>query len=124
MSVPDVSIQAQVLNRMTDLQADLGQSFLFVSHAMAVVERVSHHVAIMHLGRIVEVGPRPAIFEDPRHPWARSPMAAVPVADPRQRRLCEDPGFTPVPSPVSAVGQAQTRKAYRTVAPRHAVLVA
>jgi glutathione transport system ATP-binding protein len=82
----DVSVQAQVLNLMMELQADLGLSFLFISHDMAVVERVSHDVGVMYLGRIVEMGPRQAVFENPQHPYTRALMKAVPVADPRQRK--------------------------------------
>jgi len=75
-------VQAQVLNLMMELQADLGISILFISHDMAVVERVSHHVGVMYLGRIVELGTRQAIFENPQHPYTQSLLSAVPVADP------------------------------------------
>jgi peptide/nickel transport system ATP-binding protein/glutathione transport system ATP-binding protein len=122
VSALDVSVQAQVLNLMMDLQADLGLSFLFISHDMAVVERVSHQVAVMYLGRIVEIGPRAAIFEDPRHAYTRSLMSAVPVADPRRRRLKEDLGFKPIASPVFPVGHEPPAPVYDTVAPGHLVL--
>ena len=86
VSALDVSIRAQVLNLMMELQKELGLSYLFISHDMAVVERVSHRVAVMFLGEIVEIGPRDAIISNPVHPYTRRLIASVPIADPRQRR--------------------------------------
>jgi ABC-type oligopeptide transport system ATPase subunit len=103
VSALDVSIQAQVINLMMDLQSEMGLSFLFISHDLAVVERVSHRVAVMYLGQIVELGPRAAIFENPQHSYTRRLLDAVPVADPRVRR--DRPLMTDeIPSPVWAPG--------------------
>ncbi|MBY6154236.1 ABC transporter ATP-binding protein [Vannielia litorea] len=122
VSALDVSIQAQVLNLLIELQAELGISLLFISHDMAVVERVSHQVGVMYLGRIVEIGPRAAIFEDPQHPYTRDLMKAVPVADPRQRKSERDLNFKPIPSPVFPVGHEPAPSVYDEVAPGHYVL--
>ncbi|WP_243612322.1 ABC transporter ATP-binding protein [Shimia aestuarii] len=122
VSALDVSVQAQVLNLMMELQAELGLSYLFISHDMAVVERVSHYVGVMYLGRIVEIGPRRAVFEDPQHPYTRALMKAVPVADPRQRKSERDLNFKPIPSPIHPVGYEAAPSEYREVSPGHKIL--
>ena len=120
VSALDVSIQAQVINLMMELQADMGLSYLFISHDLAVVERVSHRVAVMYLGQIVELGSRADIFEDPRHSYTKRLLDAVPIADPRQRR--ERPLITDeIPSPVWAPGTAPTRVTHVEVSPGHFV---
>ena len=81
VSALDVSIQAQVINLMMELQSELGLSYLFISHDLAVVERMSHRVAVMYLGQIVEIGPRSAIFENPQHSYTQRLLDAVPIAD-------------------------------------------
>ncbi|MEO1153636.1 MAG: ABC transporter ATP-binding protein [Pseudomonadota bacterium] len=122
VSALDVSVQAQVLNLIMALQAELGISILFISHDMAVVERVSHNVGVMYLGRIVELGSRQQIFEDPRHDYTRSLMKAVPIADPRKRKSEKDLNFKPIPSPIFPVDYKPAPSVYDEVAPGHLVL--
>lgn len=120
VSALDVSIQAQVINLMMELQSEMGLSFLFISHDLAVVERVSHRVAVMYLGQIVELGPRRAIFENPSHSYTKRLLDAVPIADPRGRR--ERPLITgEIPSPVWAPGTAPEKVEFVEVEPGHLV---
>ena len=107
---------------MMELQAELGLSFLFISHDMAVVERVSHYVGVMYLGRIVEMGPRARVFENPQHAYTQALMSAVPIADPRQRKDEKDLNFKPIPSPIHPIGHVPEPSEYNEVEPGHFVL--
>ncbi|WP_394373612.1 dipeptide ABC transporter ATP-binding protein [Ralstonia chuxiongensis] len=121
VSALDVSIQAQIVNLMLDLQKEFGVAFLFISHDMAVVERISHRVAVMYLGQIVEIGPRRAIFENPQHPYTKKLMSAVPIADPARSHLKRELSTHEIPSPIRAIGDMPVVQPLVQVAPDHFV---
>ena len=120
VSALDVSIQAQILNLLMDLQKDRGLSYLFITHDMAVVEKVSHRVAVLYLGQIVELGTRRQIFESPQHAYTRKLLAAVPVAEPG-RHIDTSLIEGEIPSPVRRVGNEPAIIPLVEFAPGHRV---
>ncbi len=117
----DVSIRAQIINLLMELQERLGVAYLFISHDMAVVERISHRVAVMYLGQIVEIGSRQDIFENPQHPYTRRLLSAVPIADPNMRRRDRELITGEVPSPTRRVGDEPIVAKLAAISPTHFV---
>lgn len=120
LSALDVSIQAQIINLFMDLQAERGLAYLFISHDMAVVEKMSHRVAVLYLGQIMEMGSRAQVFETPQHDYTRRLLSAVPVADPtveRNTALIEGE----IPNPVRRVGDEPAILAHEEIKPGHFV---
>ncbi|MEB2843717.1 dipeptide ABC transporter ATP-binding protein [Rhizobiales bacterium RZME27] len=121
VSALDVSIKAQVCNLLLDLQQNLDIAFLFISHDMAVVERVSHRVAVMYLGEIVEIGPRASVFGNPQHPYTKKLISAVPVPDPARRGVRRGISNDELKSPVRGMDYQPPVREYREVSEGHLV---
>lgn len=121
VSALDVSVKAQVSNLLLDLQEKRGLAYLFISHDMAVVERMSHRVAVMFLGEIVEIGPRAAIFDNPQHAYTQRLISAVPIPDPSRRGQTPPPLTEEIKSPVRPFDYVAPKRTYREVSPGHFV---
>ncbi|SES40892.1 ABC transporter ATP-binding protein [Rhizobium sp. NFR03] len=120
LSALDVSIQAQIINLFMDLQSERGLAYLFISHDMAVVEKISHRVAVLYLGQIVELGTRRQVFETPQHDYTRRLLSAVPVADPTVARRSEMIEGE-IPNPVRRVGDEPAVLLHDEIHPGHFV---
>ena len=121
VSALDVSIQAQVLDLLQDIQNDTGVAYLFISHDMAVVEQISHRIAVMYMGRIVEMGTRAQILENPQHDYTRRLLAAVPLPDPTKAKRSYVPFAGELPSPVHNLEYAPSVLTYLDLGDGHFV---
>ncbi len=119
VSALDVSIQAQVVNLLIDLQSEFNFSYLFISHDMSVVERISHRVAVMYLGKIVEIGKRSEIFGNPQHDYTKKLLAAVPIADPDKRKSTIILNSDEIPSPMKPFGYVSPKSQMAKVSDTH-----
>ena len=119
VSALDVTIKMDVLNLFLDLQEEFNLSYLFISHDIAVIERVAHRIAVMYMGRIVEIGPCHAVLADPRHPYTQRLLSSIPIADPRRARSRSPIISGEVKSPIRPVGWTAPKLHYVEVSPNH-----
>ena len=117
----DVSVRAQIINLLLALQKEFRIAFLFISHDMAVIERVCHRVAVMYLGQIVELGSRRDVFENPLHPYTKRLMSAVPIPDPSRRTMSHTLLTGEIPSPVRSADYEPVVAPLKEVSPGHFV---
>ncbi|TDQ64073.1 oligopeptide transport system ATP-binding protein [Maritalea mobilis] len=101
ISALDVSIQAQVVNMLEDLQKELGLTYLFITHDLSMVKHISDRIGVMYLGKLVEIAPNNALYDDPKHPYTRALLASIPIADPVEaRKDNQDQMQGEIPSPI------------------------
>lgn len=122
VSALDVSIRAQIINLMLDLQREMGIAFLFISHDMAVVERICHRVAVMFGGQLVEIGPRDRVLHHPQHPYTQHLLSAVPIPDVQQRRQPRATSAMPIrPEPIKPIGYQRVPQRFTDFGDGHLV---
>ena len=121
VSALDVSVRAQIIDLLLALQKEFRIAFLFISHDMAVIERVCHRVAVMYLGQIVELGSRRDVFENPLHPYTKRLMSAVPIPDPSRRTMSHTLLTGEIPSPVRSADYEPVVAPLKEVSPGHFV---
>lgn len=121
VSALDVSVRAQIINLLLALQKEFRIAFLFISHDMAVIERVCHRVAVMYLGQIVELGSRRDVFENPLHPYTKRLMSAVPIPDPSRRTMSHTLLTGEIPSPVRSADYEPVVAPLKELSPGHFV---